>query len=381
MKVIFLAHEPSLSGANIVLIENLKFLKKKGVDCKVLFPRLGPAVTLLQSLQIDIEIVSIRWWVFHHYNWKKLYPIRHFVRIFLCSWDISKILRKYKPDIFLSNTLTSPVGALAAKISKVPHVWHIHEFGWEDQRFKFLLGERISFWLINFLSKKVFLVSHALKEKFRFSNELKIEVIYNGLRKMNLCNPKVYSNDLKKESLNILSIGRFEPGKNFEDLIVACAELKRKRLNTEIKFTILGAFIQKEYVDLLQALAKDLEVSEYIGFIDHVPNPSFYYLEADLFVIPSEKEAFGLVTIEAMNHGLPVIGSNSGANPELIYPDKNGFLYKVKDGIDLAEKILMLTKSTSKLKEFGENSFKISLSFDPLKKGDDLYKELKALAI
>lgn len=380
MKVVFLAHDSSLSGANLVLIENLKYLKRRGVECKVLFPKLGPAVNLLIDLNFDIEIVHIRWWVYQHHNWKKFYPFRHLVRIILSAWDISKILKSYKPDIFLSNTLTSPVGALAAKLRKVPHVWYIHEFGKEDHSFKFLFGENASGWLIKKLSVRIFLVSNALKEKFGFINSLKVKIIYNGLIKMNKVNPKKYKRS-DTGNFNVLSVGRFEPGKNFEDLIFASAEIKKQVLPKELKFTILGAFIQKEYISYLQRLAKELGVLELFCFADYVPDPSEYFKKADLFVITSKKEAFGLVTIEAMNNGLPVIGSNSGANPELIQPGKNGFLYNLKDGKGLATEILKLFRDRESLNKIGENAFNFSLSFNPERSCGRLYDELKSLLV
>lgn len=376
MKIVFLAHEPSLSGANLVLIEHVKFLKEKGIECKVIFPGLGPAAILLLNEKINVEIVPYRWWVFQNHLWGKLYPFRRLLRIILEAWDFSKVLKRYRPDVVISNTLTSPVGAFAAKFRKISHFWYIHEFGKEDQGFKFLFGEKATFWLIDFFSEKVVLVSYALKEKFLFAKDEKIAVIYNGLLRMNLDNPKKHLG-LDKESVDVLSVGRFEPGKNFEDLINAAAELKKAKLGKRPKFIILGPFIKMEYLIFLQNLAKELNVLELFSFVDYVPDPSEYFKNADLFVITSKKEAFGLVTIEAMNNGLPVIGSDGGANPELIHPGKNGFLYKIKDGKDLAEKITHLINDKPLRTKLGENSFKFSLSFNSERSCKEMYELLE----
>lgn len=380
MKIVFLAHEPSLSGANIVLLEHLKYLKAKGVHCLIIFPGLGQAVKALLDLNFDVEIISFRWWVNSHYNWKKLYPVRDVFRILLGAWDLVKVLKRFNPDIVVSNTLTTPVGAIASRYLSLPHIWYIHEFGKEDHNFKFLIGETRSFALMYRLSEKIFLVSKALKAKFDFKEAEKLFVLYNGLSQPNQKNPKNGKNFLKVNSpYNVLSVGRFERGKNFEDLIYASKFIQEKERQISVHFTILGAFIDKFYLEELKSLAQNLGVSSFFSFHDYDPSPEKYFDNADLFVISSKKEAFGLVTIEAMNFGLPVIGVNSGANAEIIVPEFNGHLYDINKPEDLAEKILFLLKNENDLKEKSNNAFSKSLSFNNQKTGETFYQELKSM--
>lgn len=76
------------------------------------------------------------------------------------------------------------------------------------------------------------------------------------------------------------------------------------------------------------------------------------YNAADVFVLPSVNEAFGIVLLEAMAHGVPVVASNSGACPEVI--GDAGLLFSPGDHFDLADKILRLLTDEELVRRLGE---------------------------
>jgi len=97
-----------------------------------------------------------------------------------------------------------------------------------------------------------------------------------------------------------------------------------------------------------------------IGFLDKRKDEDLRkYREcfglASLFVLPSHREAFGEVFIEAMSFGLPCIGSNAGVMPELIEGNNAGFVVNPGDQDELAEVILDLINSENDLRTLGYN--------------------------
>jgi len=78
------------------------------------------------------------------------------------------------------------------------------------------------------------------------------------------------------------------------------------------------------------------------GFLGDIPS---LMLALDLFVLPSNNEAFGIVLLEAMANNRAIVGSNSGAIPEIVRHGENGLLFAPGDSDSLAEAILRLIRS------------------------------------
>lgn len=149
----------------------------------------------------------------------------------------------------------------------------------------------------------------------------------------------------KIEGPVILFVGRLIDWKGTAYLINAMPETLQ-RFPTA-KALIIGSGPQK---DELVGLAETLALQEHVIFIDEVPQEELvaFYSMADIFVLPSivnengETEGLGVVLLEAMACGLPVIGCNVGGIPDIIRNDVTGLLARQKDPGDLAEKIIQM---------------------------------------
>jgi glycosyltransferase involved in cell wall biosynthesis len=123
---------------------------------------------------------------------------------------------------------------------------------------------------------------------------------------------------LDKKWRYILYVGSDDPRKNLKTLVRAFALVRRQVGN--VKLLKVGApHFLRERQQLL-ALVEELGLEEGVLFYDHVPDedlPLFYNV-ADVFVMPSLYEGFGLPALEAMTCGVPVVCSNTASLPEVV---------------------------------------------------------------
>jgi glycosyltransferase involved in cell wall biosynthesis len=137
----------------------------------------------------------------------------------------------------------------------------------------------------------------------------------------------------------VLYVGRFDPRKGIETLVRACARLKESYPSefTNFKLAIVGGsspdMPDGRERDRLEGIVKELGLSDrtiFAGLVGHDLLP-LYYSAADVCVVPSYYEPFGLVAIEAMACGTPVIASNVGGLKFTVIPEKTGLLVPPKD--------------------------------------------------
>lgn len=161
----------------------------------------------------------------------------------------------------------------------------------------------------------------------------KITVVPEGVN-LNLYHAKA---DQSKKSEDILFVGRLAPEKGLPFLIEAIPEVVRQ--HPSAAFLFVGEDQGVKHVLLKRAA--DLKVTQYMKFL----GPKFgaeladIYREAALFVLPSLYETFGLVILEAMASGLPVVATRVGGVPELVRDEYNGVLVSPKDHVALADAI------------------------------------------
>ncbi|EJR44844.1 glycosyltransferase family 4 protein [Bacillus paranthracis] len=164
----------------------------------------------------------------------------------------------------------------------------------------------------------------------------------------------VYRDMLKmKEDKIILSVGRFVHLKGFDVLLKAC-----QILSEDIGIYIVGGQVTKEYYEL----RNDLGLVN-VHFIDFKNKEELrdFYKAADLFVLPTRQDAWGLVVNEAMSFGLPVITTDKCvAGLQLIEDDRNGYIVPVENNIALADRIETILSNTELMESMSiENIRKI----------------------
>ena len=140
----------------------------------------------------------------------------------------------------------------------------------------------------------------------------------------------------------LLYVGRVQPLKGPELLLESVA---RMGLNEGLKVLIVGGDVTgDEEVTKVRRLAEDLGIGHMVSFEGTVPHKRLvhYYNAADLCVVPSFYESFGLVAAEAMACGTPVVATAVGGLPETVKDGLNGSLIRDRNPEALAQKINLL---------------------------------------
>jgi len=145
----------------------------------------------------------------------------------------------------------------------------------------------------------------------------------------------------------ILFVGRVEPLKGIDQLMRAITYLQNRQ---GLRLVIIGGDEQSQNeIEQLQQLSRDLHIENsvtFMGLIKHEKLP-YFYSAADVFVIPSYYESFGLVTLESLACGTPVVATNVGNLKSIIRQGETGYVVMDNAPHRLAEKITLLLSKPS----------------------------------
>lgn len=224
-------------------------------------------------------------------------------------------------------------------------------------------------------SDKLICVSNDVKQYAELHEpKEKLVTIYNGIEFTDQQIPK------KRKYKNLVYCGRILEKKGIFILLQAFAKVKKmSRKHEGLKLTIVG---KGEDLDAAKKLSKNLEIDNSVIFAGYVPNEfvDTYYREADLAIVPSFFEPFGIVACEAMREKTCVIASNVGGLKEIISDGVNGYLVEPQDVDLLAEKIDSLLNNDELRNETAERAYKLlyerfgwdAIASDTLKLYDEL---------
>lgn len=349
MRVCFISHTAGRGGAELALLELVQGLIAEGVDCKVLVPKRGPLLEALDRLHVEWKIISYPWMVSVR---PRRIPDRTLraIKAALPSVPMARAITRWRCDVVLSNTATIGAGALAALLARLPHVWHLHEFGYHDHNLLFHLGERRAVQLIGCLSAVVIANSKAVAKEYAcYISPNKIRVIYQSVTPRDEIE-KIFDVTPGPGVLRCIMVGTLQSKKGHTDAIKALSEVIRRGISAHL--LVVGEGDERFAAELLEQV-KDLGLERWVTFHGYVSNPLLLIRSADLMLMCSRWEAFGRVTVEAMLAGKALIGSASGGTIELIQDGKTGLLYESGNHAELADKIQYLHDNPEDRKRLG----------------------------
>jgi glycosyltransferase involved in cell wall biosynthesis len=192
----------------------------------------------------------------------------------------------------------------------------------------------------------VIALSDHMKEELQRMWPRDISIIPNGI---DLQRFETVSQEAARSRLGIgaderivLYVGRLDSVKGLPYLVEAINLVKQREPRAHL--VLVGDGPEREKLELL---VDSLGVSKYVRFVGRVePEGVPVYLAAgDVFVLPSVREGFGIVILEAMAAELPIVATNVGGIPSIIENETNGFLVEPQDAAQIADKVSLILNS------------------------------------
>lgn len=286
----------------------------------------------------------------------------------LSALAIAKFIRQYQPDIFISLAflnIPSLVGyLLAGKVKTKLVISQQNSLIYQarvEQKDNWLF--KVQLWLAKYLypladglvaTTKPVLQELLEEMKINF-DRTEIAVIPNIVDVNKIAaeasNPASHPWLQLKDIPVIVSVARLAKQKNFPLLINA---LKKVRQELEVKLIIYGEGSERENIE---NLVQQLGLEDVVSLPGNIPAPHIEMAKADAFILSSEEEAFGLVIVEAMASGTPVVVTDAiGEGPKTIIGDSQyGLLIPNNDHEALSEAIIRIL-SDRQLREYYINT-------------------------
>lgn len=305
--------------------------------------------------------------------------------------ELMKLINNFKPDyLYLNSSKAGFLGSIAGfkirllrpkKFKKLKIIYRIGGWSFNDpwplwKKKIFILAEKIT---AKF--KNVIVVNNksdyeqALRLKIKPRKELKL--IHNGIDalKIDFLSRDEARRKLPKTDFIIGTIANFYPTKGLEYLIETVKFLKFNfGLNLEkIKFLIIGDGKLRKNLELR---IKNYGLEKEIILLGQIPE-AFKYMKAfDIFILPSVKEGFPWIILDAMAAKIPIVATSVGAMTEIIENGRNGIMVEPKNPQQIAEAIKYLIENERVRQEIALQAHQTVLFKFPIEKMVNQIEEL-----
>jgi len=335
--IIFISNEASLYGATKILFHVINYFHAmKKYDLLLVCPTDGPMRRSLDRSGVSTLIPACLKKYYDHVS----FPARFHVQIFRRIYDnlvlfryFFRLFRRQTNLVVYANTSVVRYVALPAVLAGAKLVWHVHEY------FDNPIKQKFHSLLINLCSDKIVANSHAVVSHFQiFKNSASKIFHFHFYQDMGLPDNGLNKAD-NSPAYDLLFAGRISIAKGVLDLLAAIQQVVQQGL--ELKALIIGTFVPQDKDKILGFVDKN-KLRENVVFHDFDPDIRKHILNARAVVLPSYRESLGLILVEAILLGKPVIGTRVGDIPIIIDDNENGFLIQPGDVEQLTHAITRL---------------------------------------
>jgi N-acetyl-alpha-D-glucosaminyl L-malate synthase BshA len=196
-------------------------------------------------------------------------------------------------------------------------------------------------------------------EFFEIENDIKVIPNFIDLTRFSLKAKDHFKKAIAPSGEKILvHTSNFRKVKRTEDVIKIFAQVVK---HIPSKLLMVG---DGEERSACEQLCRDLDVCDNVRFLGKQDAIEEILSVADLFIMPSQSESFGLAALEAMACKVPVISSNAGGLPELNVEGVTGFLKDIGDVDGMAERAIYILEDAERLAQFKDNALARAKEFD-----------------
>lgn len=329
MNILFLSHVSSLYGANRSMLDIIRNINREKFKCFVVIPNRGEIGIKLREMKVSYKVVPMSSTVHTRCDYEELEKIEKNCKAIK---EICNLIHMWNIDIVHTNSSVINLGAIAAKITKRKHIWHIREL---DIHYNYKRDSKLLDRILLKKSDKVICISNYVKKELcKKTNYENIVVFYNPIDSENY--------NIKREAvlahtqLKLLVCGLIHENKK-QLVAVRAMKILVDKGYRNLKLIIVGdgGGYKKKIVQYIRTN----HMGNYVEINPFCEDLSKYREQADIAIMSSVYEALGRVTIESMLSELIVIGADSGATHELIKNGVNGLKYMPDSPEELAEKI------------------------------------------
>lgn len=362
-KILFIHQSADLYGSDKTILLYISNLDKSKYRSIVILPFEGPLKIEFEKNGIEVVICP----VLKLYR-KMISPINliRFVREYFEGQKILNALhKKHHFDLVYSHTLASLIGYFFAKKENIKHLWHVQEIISYPKIFNWGFGKILSL-------KRNNIIVYDSEETMKFwintnpKLKAKSEFVWNALdinevvqyKKNTLQKIREEYFNANKQTIVIGLFGRINSWKGQQLLLKAYNKIENKK---NLKLVYLGsAPPNQEHFEIeLKDEIKNLNLESSVIIIPFQNEVWKFWQAIDIAVVPStEPEPFGMVAIEAMYCGKPVVAANHGGLTETVLHNETGYLFKPNDADDLYNYLNKLIENENQRLTFGQKGNK-----------------------
>lgn len=351
--VAYLQPTSEVGGSDITLLNLVSRLDRNAHEPVVILPRDGPLVPHLRAAGARVAMLSVP----QLRSTKSVsYQAGYISQFGPSVTRLAHLLRRERAELLHSNSLYALHGAWAAKLLRLPHVWHIREIPDAPRPVKWILrtaAHRLATRVITMTDA----VARAIGEGER------VQTILEGID-LERFNARVSGARIRRE-LGVSDgerlvgfVARLDPWKGADVYLRAAAEVSRVTNNT--RFLVCGGELPgyAEYAAGLHKLVRDLGIEDRVIFTGwrYPPDDIPEVMSAlDVLVHASIRpEPFGLVMVEAMATEKPVVAADDGGVREVVEPGVTALLARPGDHHGVAGAVLEILSNPAQAAAMGK---------------------------